>query len=56
MDFICMYFHLLTNGLIVYFSVHVSISLFLALNISIIVFFYVYNSYIIHEKTKKTEE
>lgn len=54
MDFVCTYFHLITNGCIIYFSVHVSVSLFFAIHISIIVFFYCYNSYVMHKLTKES--
>jgi len=40
-----MYFHLIANGVIVYYSLTVSVSFFFALHISLIVFFYCYNSY-----------
>ena len=43
------YFHLLTNGVIVYFSVKVSVSLFFAIHMTIIVGFYCYTASKIQE-------
>jgi hypothetical protein len=42
----------LNNGIIVYFSVTVSISLFFAIHLSLIVFFYCYSSFKMHQATK----
>ncbi len=52
LDFFCTYFHVLNNGIIVYFSVTVSISLFFAIHLSLIVFFYCYSSFKMHQATK----
>jgi hypothetical protein len=44
-DFACTYFHLVANGVIVYFGITLSISLFFAVHITMIVFFYCSNAY-----------
>lgn len=48
MDTVATYFHLLTNGVIVYFSVKVSVSLFFAIHMSFITFFYCYTAFKMH--------
>ena len=48
LDAVAGFFHLLTNGVIVYFSVKVSVSLFFAVHMSIIVIFYCYTASKMH--------
>ena len=45
MDFACTYFHLVANAVIVYFGITLSISLFFAVHITMIVYFYGHNAY-----------
>ena len=45
---------MIANGVIVYFSITVSISLFFAIHLTLIVFFYCYSSYKMHHATKQT--
>lgn len=54
LDFLCTYFHLVTNGVIVYFSITISISLFYAIHLSMIVFFYCYSSYKLNHAARET--
>jgi len=53
-DEFCTYFHLVTNGVIVYFSITVSISLFYAIQLSLIIFFYCFSSYKLNQAVKGT--
>ncbi len=53
-DVFCTYFHLVTNGVIVYFSITVSVSLFYAIHLSMIIFFYCYSSFKLNEVAQGT--
>jgi len=53
-DDFCTYFHLVTNGVIVYFSITVSVSLFYAIHLALIIFFYCYSSFKLNEAAQGT--
>jgi hypothetical protein len=51
LDLLFTYFHFITNGVIVYYSITISISFFYAVHLCLIVIFYTYSNYKLSNET-----